>query len=413
MSNEATQIFQEGLRLPAVKLIERGEPIRSVLEIIRVNSRLPDFVQGDLWAGVAAVRVGERRLLELIEKYGADTFEAAIAHYMTYGEQVSRKALVDLPKGRFELEEEQDSGIVYRAVVEITDEEFIVDLRDNPDQDDGPNNACRDGSMIAAQMVFKNLTDPEGPTNDGGFRPLTLLTRQGSVFDASPPAAFAIYYEVEIRLYDLLLRCLAPHVDGRLPAGGFASICGTIVSGVHPDTGRLFTIIEPQVGGWGAASSCDGNSAIFSGFHGETYNCPAEVAETRYGLWVDQLALNPEPGGEGRFRGGKGIVLDYRVRRDDTFLTCAYSRSSHLPWPLADGPEGSANYVEVIRADGTRERHAVVTALRLMRDDVIRVYTANGAGYGDPALRAAEDIRADLANGYLTSPRARQVYGYG
>ena len=279
MSNDATEIHQEGLRLPAVKLIAAGEPIRSVMEIIRVNSRLPDFVQGDLWAGVAAVRIGERRLLELIEKYGTGTFVAAMDHYMAYGEQVSRRALPELPKGRFTLEEEQDRGVVYRVTVEITDDAFVVDLRDNPDQDPGPNNACRDGAMIAAQMVFKNLTDADGPTNDGSFRPLTLLTRPGSVFDASPPAAFAIYYEVEIRLYDLLLRCLAPHVGGRLPAGGFSSICGTIVAGVHPDTGRFFTIIEPQVGGWGASSVADGSAAIVNGFHGATYNCPAERPE--------------------------------------------------------------------------------------------------------------------------------------
>lgn len=411
MSNDATEIHQEGLRLPAVKLIAAGEPITSVMEIIRVNSRLPDFVRGDLWAGIAAVRIGERRLLELVGKYGVDTFRAAMEHFMAYGEQVSRKALSELPKGRFTLEEEQDSGVVYRVTVEITDDAFVVDLRDNPDQDPGPNNACRDGAMIAAQMVFKNLIDAEGPTNDGSFRPLTLLTRPGSVFDASPPAAFAIYYEVEIRLYDLLLRCLAPHVDGRLPAGGFASICATIVAGVHPDTGRFFTIIEPQVGGWGASSVGDGSAALFSGFHGETYNCPAEVAETRYGLWVDRLALNPEPGGEGRFRGGKGIMLDYRVRADDTFLTSSYSRSVHRPWPLEGGVEGSSNVIEILRADGTRERHAVVTALRLMKDDVIRVLTANGAGYGDPADREPAAVAADLSGGYLAADRAREVYG--
>ncbi|MBM3677596.1 MAG: hydantoinase B/oxoprolinase family protein [Actinobacteria bacterium] len=413
MSNEATEIFQEGLRLPAVKLIERGEPIRPVMEIISINSRLPDFVRGDLWAGIAAVRVGERRLLELIAKFGAPTFAAAMEHFMDYGERVSRRALAELPKGRFTLVEEQDSGVFYHVTVEITDEAFVVDLRDNPDQDAGPNNACRDGSMIAAQMVFKNLIDAEGTTNDGSFRPLQLLTRPGSVFDAQPPAAFAIYYEVEVRLYDLILRCLAPHMEGRLPAGSFASICGTLVSGVHPDTGRFFTIIEPQVGGWGASSTGDGTSAMFSGFHGETYNCPAEVAETRYGLWVDRLALNPEPGGEGRFRGGKGITLDYRVRADGTFLTCAYSRNRHLPWPLAGGREGSANHIEVIRADGSRERHAVVTALPLGRGDVIRIYTANGAGYGDPAERDPAAVRADLEAGYLTAERAKEIYGEG
>ena len=265
--------------------------------------------------------------------------------------------------------------------------------------------------MIAGQMVFKSLTDPYGVANGGSFRPLNVITRKGSVFDANPPAAFAIYYEVEIRLYDLIWRCLAPHMEGRLPAGNFSSICGTIVFGLHPDTGRFFTIIEPQIGGWGGSSVADGNSGIFSGFHGETYNCPVEIAETRYGLYVDQLSLNMEAGGEGEFRGGKGIVLDYRVRADNTFLTCAYSRNKHKPWSLEAGREGSANYIEIIRRDGKREKHAVVTGLLLNTDDVIRVMTANGAGFGDPKKRNRDAVLEDIKNGYITARRANEVYG--
>ncbi len=206
-----------------------------------------------MWAGIAAARVGERRLLDLVERYGVETFLAALDHFMDYGEEVAKRTLEELPKGTFTLEEEQDSGQVYRVTVEITDEEFVVDLRDNPDQDHGPNNASRDGSLVAAQMVFMNLTESHGSANAGHFRRLKLLTRPGSVFDPTPHAAFAIYYEVEIRLYDLIWRCLAPHLGGRLPAGSFASICGTFIGGPHPDTGRHFTIVEPQVGGWGAS----------------------------------------------------------------------------------------------------------------------------------------------------------------
>ena len=411
ISNEATQIYQEGLRVPAVKIIEEGKPIQSVIEIMKVNSRLPDFLEGDLWAGIAAVRVGNRRILELVEKYGKETFLTAMQAFMDYGEQVSLKGLRKLPKGEFTLAEEQDSGVVYRVTVKITDTEFIVDLRDNPDQDSGPNNACADGSMIAAQMVFKSLTDPYGVANGGSFRPLKLLTRKGSVFDAQHPAAFAVYYEVEVRLYDLIWRCLAPHMGGLLPAGHFASILGTFIGGPHPDTGRHFTIVEPQVGGWGAYHGGDGNHAMFSGFHGETYNCPVEVAETRYGLYVDQLQLNDEPGGEGEFRGGKGIVLDYRVRSDGCFFTCAYTRNKHRPWALEGGREGSANYAEVLRKDGSREVYAVVTALTVNKDDVIRIHTASGGGYGDPKKRSREKVLEDLRNGLLTAERAQEVYG--
>jgi N-methylhydantoinase B len=411
ISNEAKEIFQEGLRLPAVKLVSEGKPIKSVIEIMKCNSRLPEFLQGDMWAGIAAARVGERRILELVAKYGRRTFTAALLAFMEYGEQVALRALRDLPKGRFSLEEEQDSGAVYSAAVEITDHELIVDLRDNPDQDPGPNNASRDGTTIAAQMVFMNITGAGGSANAGHFKPLEVLTRPGSVFDASPPAAFATYYEVEIRLYDLIWRCLAPHLGERLPAGSFASVCGTFIGGPHPDTGRHFTIVEPQVGGWGASVCRDGNSAIFSGFHGDTFNCPAEVAEARYGLFVEQLSLSDAPGGEGEYRGGKGIVLDYRVRSDGCFFTCAYTRNKHTPWPLGGGCYGSPNYAEVIRVDGTVEEYAVVTALEVNAGDVIRIHTATGGGYGEPRSRRRELVLEDLRNGYVTEETARTVYG--
>ena len=409
-SPDAKEIFQEGLRLPAVKLIERGQPIRPVLDIIRVNSRLPDFLEGDLWAGVAAARIGARRIDELVGKYSKPVFVAAMKHFMDYGEQVACAGLRNLPKGRYTIEEEQDSGVVYKATVEITDDAFVVDLRDNPDQDPGPNNCSRDDSFVSAQMIFKNITDPHGVSNGGSFRPIRLLTRPGSVFDAQAPAAVGIYYEVGMRLYDLLWRCLAPHLGERLPSGHFSSICGTVIGGVHPDTGRHFTIVEPEIGGWGGSAQGDGNNAMFSAMHGETFNCPAEIAETRYGLYVDRLALNDEPGGEGEHRGGKGIVLEYRVRSDNCFLTAAYSRNKHRPWAMHGGREGSANYIRVIRANGETQDLAVVTALTVNRDDVIRVVTANGGGYGDPKRRSRAAIEADIKNGYLSCERAAEVY---
>jgi N-methylhydantoinase B len=382
------------------------------MEIMKANSRLPDFLQGDMWAGIAAARVGERRIVELAKKYGHETFKAALQTFMEYGEQVARLALRELPKDTFTLSEEQDSGAVYSATVQITDDDFIVDLRNNPDQDHGPNNSSRDATTIAAQMVFMNITDAQqASANAGHFKPLKVLTRPGSVFDASPPAAFATYYEVEIRLYDLILRCLAPHLGERLPAGNFASICGTFIGGRHPDTGRHFTIVEPELGGWGGSASRDGNSAIFSGFHGDTFNCPAEVAEARYGLFVEQHRLNDEPGGEGEHRGGKGIVLDYLVRSDGCFFTCAYTRNKHKPWALHGGREGSPNYVEVIRTDGSVETYAVVTALVVNEGDVIRLHTANGGGYGNPKNRPRELVLDDLRDGYVSEDVARTVYG--
>jgi N-methylhydantoinase B len=412
ISMDATEIHQEGLRLPGVKLISRGQPLRSVIDIMTVNTRLPKFLLGDLWAGIAAVRIGAKRIEDIVRKYGAATFTAALSAFLDYGEQVVLRGLASVPKGRFSMTESQDNGAVYKVAIEITEKEFIVDLRDNPPQDPGPNNCSRDDCFGAVQMIIKNIADPYGVANGGTFRPIRMLTTPGTVFEPLEPAAMGVYYEVGMRLYDLMWRCLAPHLGERLPSGHFASICGTLISGMHPDTGQRFTIIEPEVGGWGGSPGADGNNAMFSAIHGETYNCPAEVAEARYGLYVDRLSLSEEPGGAGRFRGGKGVVLEYRVRTDGCFLTAAYSRNKYLPWSSQGGREGSANRIEVIRADGRKENHAVVSGLRLNRDDVIRIITANGGGYGDPRERDPAAIANDLRNGYITAEQAAREYHY-
>lgn len=153
-----------------------------------------------------------------------------------------------MPRGEFRIEEERYSGIAWRATIRISDTEFLVDLRDNPDQQDGPWNTSRDGSVTSAQMMFKAMTDPDFPADEGSFRPLKVLTRLGSIFAAADRAPRGYYFETRIGLYDLLWRCLASVMPDRIPAGHYASICGTVIAGSHPDTGRRFAMVEPQMG---------------------------------------------------------------------------------------------------------------------------------------------------------------------
>ncbi|MDA8603398.1 hydantoinase B/oxoprolinase family protein [Alphaproteobacteria bacterium] len=409
LSGEATEIFQEGLRLPAIKLINQGELDQSVMDIITTNSRMPDFLLGDVWAAIASVRIGANRLEGLAEKYGQETFSEAISSFMDFGEKTALAELSKLPKGTFELAEEQDDGRIYNVKVTISDDAFVVDLRDNPDQDPACTNASRDGVIVCAQMVFKSLTDPDTPANEGSFRPLQVLTREGTIFHAKEPAAIGFYFETEVRVYDLIWRCLAPHIPERLPAGNFSSICGTFIGGIHPDTGRQYTIIEPQIGGWGAWEGQDGNPCIFSGFHGETYNTPAEISEARNGLYVDRMELNTATGGAGEYTGGRGLILEYRIRTENGFVTAGYTRSRIKPWSLEGGEEGSGNFIEVIKPEG-KETHSFVSGLSVTTDDVIRVITSSGAGYGDPKQRSREAVREDVKNGLVSEEDAREIY---
>ncbi|MGQ7862630.1 hydantoinase B/oxoprolinase family protein [Pseudomonas sp. 32A] len=411
LSTEATEIFQEGLRLASVKLISRGQPIRSVLQILRCNTRMPDFMEGDLWAGVAAVRGGALRLQALSAKYGIEVFLTAMQEFMSLGEKISLRALRDLPAIHLHQEEVQDDGSLFNVSIQISERELIIDLRDNPDQCAGPTNLSRDGAVVAAQMAFKALTAPQGVTNGGTFRPLRVLTRPGSLFDAQPPAAEGFYFENLIRVHDLILRCLAQRFPDRLPAGNFASVCATIIGGVHPDTGRVFTLVEPEIGGWGAEPGRDGNNAVYSGLHGETYNCPVEVCEARYGLYVERLELNDEPGGHGQFRGGRGLLIDYRIRSDASFLTCGYTRAVIPPWGLEQGLDGTPNYVEVTRCDGAQQRYAMASSISLDAGDLVRVRTGAGGGYGSPSERNRQAVLDDLKNGYVDTETARTIYG--
>lgn len=411
MSTEATEIFQEGVRIPAVKLIAGGERNQAVFDILETNTRLPDFLRGDLWAGIAGVRIGERRIAEIARKYGVDVFVDAMEAFMNLGERRARAALARIPKGHFTFEEEQDSGAIYKVAIEITDDAFIVDVCDNPEQA-GSSNSSREGTEIAVQLAFKAITDTEAPGNAGFFRPLQVRTKPGTVFHVKAPGALGYYAEVEIRLFDLILRCLAREFPDLVPAGNFASICGTNIGGKHAETGEHYTVVEPQLGGWGAQQGRDGNNAIFSGFHGETFNCPAEVAEARYGLGVEELSLNVAQAGEGQWRGGKGLSVRYRVRADDNFLSLGYTRSRIPPWGINGGKDGSPNFVEVERKGKPTERYAFGTNIPLSKGDVVHVVTGTGGGCGDPMMRDPEAIRQDIRDEYITADEAREFYGF-
>ncbi|MEM9168423.1 MAG: hydantoinase B/oxoprolinase family protein [Pseudomonadota bacterium] len=411
ISPDATELHQEGLQLPCVKIVSAGETNRTALEIILANSRLPQTTEGDFWAGVSSLRAGAKRFVEIAEKYGADAVRFAIADYIRLGEAISRDAMASLPKGVFRSEETMDDGRKLQAAITVTDDAFHVDLTGNPPQSAGSLNSSYDASFVACQMVFKAITSPETFGNAGSFRPIVLQTDKASIFDADYPAAMSIYYETGMLLFDLLWKALAPAMPDRLPAGHYGSICGTFLGGPHPQTGAQQGIIEPQLGGWGAARGADGVNALYTGYHGETYNMPVEVSEQRNGVRVDRLALNVVDGGEGEHVGGKGVCLDYRILSDNWWLTVAYVRSEHGPWGLDGGKNGSTNYVELARANGETSRFASCTALTLNEGDTVKVYTATGGGFGDPKKRPREAVLDDVKNGYVSRARAAAVYG--
>jgi N-methylhydantoinase B len=381
MAVNVSEIFQEGLRLPAVKLFENGKPLQSVIDIIAANSRLPDFVRGDLWAQVAAGRKAETRIRDLVATYGIDAYRAALQALFDEGERRGRAGLAALPQGDFRVEERQDDGALWQAMITITPDRFKVDLTGNPKQRDAPYNTSRDGAVISAQMIFKALTDPTLFANGGSFRALEVVTEPGTIFHAKGNAPHGYYFETRIRLYDMLWRCVASVIPDRLPAGHFGSICGTVLAGDHPDTGRRYTMVEPQMGGWGATSTRDGLDAMYSASHGETFNCPVEICEARYGIDVGYKRLNETDEGAGHFKGGKGLSLSYRPR-GRAMLSAGYSRNKVPVWGSNGGGQGGTNGIAVRRVDGSQTDYAFASGLLIEPGDEILISTANGGGWG-------------------------------
>ncbi|QDY70455.1 hydantoinase B/oxoprolinase family protein [Qingshengfaniella alkalisoli] len=381
MATDVTEIFAEGLRLPAVKLFAKGRKLQPVFDIIESNSRLPDFVRGDLWAQVAASNKAESQIIHLLRAHGPELFQDAIENALEEGEARARKGLAKLPKGSFEITEKQDDGSDWHATITISDDTFLVDLRGNPDQKAAPYNTSRDGAVISCQMIFKALCDPDRYANSGSFVPLEVLTDHGTVFDAGETAAQGYYFETRIRLFDMLWQCMAHALPDRLPMGHFASICGTVIAGQHPDTGRRYTMVEPQMGGWGATADRDGLDAMYSSNHGDTFNCPVEICEARYGIDVLHKRLRERSDSVAVHKGGRGVSIRYRMR-DDAILSAGYSRAKVPVWPATEATTQNTNALTVNHPDGSSERRDFVSGYKLRAGDEVWVETANGGDYG-------------------------------
>lgn len=416
VSTTATEIFQEGLHFKFLKLYNEGKINDALVGIIQDNVRLPDSTLGDMHAGVAAARVGAKRILELVEKYSCPSVLHAMNELLDYGERMTEAELKNLPQGIYEATSiVEDDGLgngPFTVMVKVTIEggRMIADYTGTDTQATGPINCSYTGLVTGARCLFKAVTDSEIPANGGCFRALEVICPPGTIISAQSPAPVSLYYESLIAAIDVMWKALAPLMPDRLPAGHQRSVGATFLSGMHPDTGELFVMGEPLVGGWGASEGMDGDSGQFCCANGETFNIPVELFESRYGVQIEQYAFHDEDGGAGEYRGGKGVILDYRVTSDVAYLTYAASQTVSRPWAMEGGQEGSNNYALILRKDGKQERHHMCTTIPVEKGEVIRLMTGTGGGYGDPGKRPKEKILDDIKNSYITKEQAQNYY---
>jgi N-methylhydantoinase B len=417
-TTDSTEIFQEGLQLPCVKLYEAGRPVQSMIDVIAANVRLPDMTLGDMHAQAAALRLGERRFHELCAKYGVDVVLGSMAALLDHGERLTRLELAELPKGTFEAENMiDDDGLGHgpfpvRVRITISDDEFVCDFTGTHPQVPGPVNCTVTGLHSGVRTLFMAVTDPTIPVNDGCFRPIRIICPPGTIFTAERPAAVSTYWETLNYVSDLVWKALAPVVPTRLPAGHFLSVCGSVIAGRHPETDELFLCVEAQTGGWGAGAAKDGEQGLMCVADGETYVIPVEVAEARYGVLFDEFSLDTGPtAGAGRHRGGRGCVRSYRALGEEMFVTATCGRHKFPPWGVAGGRDGSRNEIRFTHADARVVVMGKSARYRLERGEVATIVTGTGGGWGDPHDRPVGEVVEDVKDGYVSLEQAERDYG--
>ncbi|MDQ0286505.1 N-methylhydantoinase B [Desulfofundulus luciae] len=416
-STNATEIYQEGLQFPVIKIYEEGKLNEAVRDMIAANCRTPDMTLGDLYAQTASLRIAEKRVLELFDKYGKDAVMESIETLLENGRKLALKELAKMPKGTFEAESYIDAnanglGDVYIKVkVTITDDNFVVDLTESGDQIAAPINCTRFGAYSAGRIIYHALLNPDAEPNEGFYSPLKVIVREGSVFAAVRPAPVSTNWEALSHITDLVAKALAPVIPERITAGHFLSIIGTILAGIEDDTGQPFVLCEPQAGGWGAGYNKDGENGLVAIADGETYMIPVEVAEYKYPIIVEQYAFNLSTGA-GKFRGGCGLIRDYRLLNSNAELTTIVSRHRIPPWGFAGGKDGSPNVVEIHPADGSEPIiGATFSNYPMRKGDLVRFISGCGGGYGDPLARPVEKVWQDVKDEYITIETAAREYG--
>ncbi|WP_066367413.1 hydantoinase B/oxoprolinase family protein [Herbidospora mongoliensis] len=410
---DSTDMHQEGLIFPGTKVVSRGEPVREIHELIRFNSRMPNEVLGDLHAQIAALRTGERRLVELSARYGRDTVAAVIDTMIEVAEASTADALAALPQGSWTAEDWlDDDGITddpvkMRVTVTIGDGTCVVDFAGSSPAVAGPVNLPLGATIATARVAFKAITTPAEATNAGHFTALTVRAEPGTLFHAVYPAATFTQWTGTVAL-ELIFKALAQGMPERLAASSGGDVPGFMMVGVHPDTGRLFAVSNNEPVGWGATPRHDGIGPANHLAQTQARNTPIEVLEAKTGMFFERLEIRTDSGGAGRFRGGPGLRRDIRFVTEGEFLS-VIKKTRSRPWALDGGCEPEPN--QVIVFPGTDREHRVSTRRTAVSPgDRVTLLTAGGGGHGDPRDRDPQAVRDDVAEGYVSAEAARDLY---
>ena len=394
------EIYQEGVRIPPVKLVRVGKTDADVLALLLANVRTPREREGDLGAQLAACHTGAERLREVCARYGLPRVRRAMQALLDYSEEMMRAFLAKVPRGTYRAEDFlDDDGVTDRPIriaVTLTfrsparqstrspDSAVTVDFAGSDPQVAGSVNAVEAITYSACFYVFRCLLAEDVPATAGLMRPIRVVAPAGSVVNARPPAAVAGgNVETSQRIVDVLLRALAQAIPDRILAGSSGTMNNLTLGGIDPRSGEPFAYYETIAGGLGARPTKDGVSGIHTHMT-NSLNTPAEALEHAYPFRVTRYSLRPGSGGAGKFRGGDGIVREIEVLTDAEVAVLA-DRRSRGPYGLAGGEAGAPGRTEIIRRDGSVEELPGKASARLGAGERVRIESPGGGGYGSSA----------------------------
>jgi N-methylhydantoinase B len=421
LSGAATEIFQEGVRIPPIRVVERGRPNEAALDLLFANMRGVRERKGDYEAMIGTCRKAAERLEALAAQHGAGTIRAAVRELMDRAEARMRRAITALPDGEYRYEAHLESGrerlepLTVRARVVVAGDAATVDLTGTSPQTAGPTNVGPAMAPTGAFTIFKAFLDPGSDVNSGAFRPLTVITPPGTIVNANPPAPCGgmveVKYCVESAVMGALAQALGGRVTGDLKGGG--NHC--YVGGPHPRTGETFIFYEYPAGGTGAFHEGDGSNSVRTWTESDmTTIQPVEAIEQLYPLIVERTALREDSGGAGRWRGGLGLARDVRILAAGGQLSVLAEKAVLPPFGVCGGGAGATNRFWVRRDGRPLQPSALpgkVSGFPVVPGDVVVMETSGGGGFGDALERDPAHVAADLAEGFVTPRAAEEIYG--
>ena len=410
---DSTDMHQEGLILPAVKVYKRGKADKEILDLIRFNSRLPENVLGDLEAQVAATQTGINRLKQIRHKFGGEAMDSAMLGILDYGERITKKALLNIPNGTWEAEDlidddgVDDQIIPLRLRVTIEDEKFIVDFSESPDAVKGPVNIPFGLTQTLCKVALKILTAPTHPSNAGCFRPLEVIAPPGNLFHAVYPSATYTLWSAMVAL-ELIFKALSKAMPDKIAACSGGDVPGFMMYGREPNSGRSYAISNNEPVGWGAAADHDGSNALNHVSTTMVRNTPVEVMEAKTGMQFDRVELRCDSGGAGRFRGGLGIRRDIKFVWPGHFLSIT-KKSKTRPWALQGGESPEPNSL-LLFPNTEKEKTVGTYRTEVAEDEHIVSISAGGGGYGPSIERDPASVLDDCLDGYVSVQMAEEIY---